>query len=174
MDNQEQSGRSMIEMLGVLGIMGVIMYGAVVGINFGIEMYKVNIVHSEVEELSRAVIDFGSFVDGYSFLSSASDSLFCKNAAFPCDPHTMHMQNKWGGNVTVEPSDCATVGSGRVCRSFVIKYTNVPKVPCKRLIDDMWFERVCISSPKSSDKCGSTNQLVFSVNMNDCKGEDAD
>ena len=61
MKNQDESGRSMIEMLGVLGIMGVIMYGAVAGINFGIDVYRVNATYREIDELSKSIIDLSSW-----------------------------------------------------------------------------------------------------------------
>ena len=61
---KNESGRTMLEMLGVLAIMGVIMYGAIAGIGFGVDMYKINATFNDVEELSQGVIDLFSWNAG--------------------------------------------------------------------------------------------------------------
>ena len=66
---KNESGRTMLEMLGVLAIMGVIVYGAVAGIGFGIEVYKVNASYTDLEELSQGIIDLYSWSDDYSGLN---------------------------------------------------------------------------------------------------------
>ena len=149
MQNQNESGRSMIEMLGVLGIMGVIMYAAVAGINFGIEMYRINATFGEIENLSKNLITMGSFLGNYTKV--VGETLLCDNDAFPCNNGSMI--NQWGGQVVV-----AAIRDGS---SFSITYPNVPQVACQRLIEDMMFKDVRIDSPASSSDCESSNTMVF-------------
>jgi len=61
MKNKNESGRSLIEMLMVLGIMGVITYGAIAGISFGVDMYKANATYTELEEMAAAIKDLYSW-----------------------------------------------------------------------------------------------------------------
>ena len=51
MTYKKQSGRTMMEMIGVLAIMGLIAYGALNGINSGMTSYKVNQLYIEVNNI---------------------------------------------------------------------------------------------------------------------------
>ena len=147
MQNQNESGRSMVEMLGVLGIMGVIMYAAVAGINFGIEMYRINATFGEIEDLSKNMVSMGSFLGSYARVANAH--LLCSNDAFPCT--SGNMTNQWGGTVEVAATEDGN--------SFSITYPNVPQVACQRLIEDMMFNYV--KTEMLSQDCGSSNTIVF-------------
>lgn len=61
----EESGRTMLEMLGVLAIMGIITYGAIAGINYGMTSYKVNQTYNEVQDIVQGVQDLYSWSKGY-------------------------------------------------------------------------------------------------------------
>ena len=60
-DRTNESGRTMLEMLGVLAIMGVIIYGAIAGITFGVDMYKVTATYNDLEELATGLTDLYSW-----------------------------------------------------------------------------------------------------------------
>ena len=173
MYNQDESGRSMIEMLGVLSIMGVIMYGAVAGINFGIDMYKINATYNEIEELGQAITDLYSWNSGnYDGLTkytdtsgnySSSAQIICDNDAYPnCTNNNTQLTNQWGGGVNV--------GSvGTEAEDFVIEYTGLPYVACERLRTEPSFQSVCIG--KNIDcASGNTNIVTFySIGATKCK-----
>ncbi|MBO7484100.1 MAG: hypothetical protein J6T55_03155 [Alphaproteobacteria bacterium] len=55
--NQNESGRSMTEMLGVLAIMGIIIYGSVTGINSGLTSYRINQAYSDIHETISSIKD---------------------------------------------------------------------------------------------------------------------
>ena len=61
----EESGRTMLEMLGVLAIMGIITYGAIAGINYGMTSYKINQTYNEVQDIVQGVQDLYSWSKGY-------------------------------------------------------------------------------------------------------------
>lgn len=158
MHRQDESGRSMIEILGVIAIMGVIMYGAVAGIGFGIEMYKINEAHTEIEELSKAVVDMGDFLGSYSFLGARehASEILCANDAFPiCKENQMIGQ--WGGTVTVDRI-CDDHGA---CTNFKITYRSISRGSCQRLIEDMLFAYVHPIVPANKESCAGSNDMEF-------------
>ena len=56
MIHNNQSGRTMMEMLGVLAIMGIITYGAISGINYGMTSYKVNKLYIEIPDIINTLV----------------------------------------------------------------------------------------------------------------------
>ena len=69
----------MLEMLGVLAIMGIITYGAIAGINYGMSSYKINQTYSEVQDIVQGVEDLYSWTKGYPVGTVASgDYAGCK------------------------------------------------------------------------------------------------
>ena len=152
MQNQNESGRSMIEMLGVLSIMGVIMYGAVAGINFGIEMYKINATYNQIEEISRGVLDLYSWSSNFNGLGNNGVAILCANDVIsPCGAGNTEAANEWGGRITVAPSN-----NGQL---FTITYTQIPYIACERLKGDVNLTNVC--PPKQPSVCGDSNELNF-------------
>ena len=83
---QNEQGRTMLEMLGVLAIMGIITYGAIAGINYGMSSYKVTQAYNEVQEIIQGVEDLYSWSKAYP---SSEDMMAaaCQNDIFPqgCD-----------------------------------------------------------------------------------------
>ena len=61
----DQQGRTMLEMLGVLAIMGIITYGAIAGINYGMTSYKINQTYTEVQDIIQGVQDLYSWSKGF-------------------------------------------------------------------------------------------------------------
>ena len=57
MINKNQSGRTMMEMLGVITIMGIITYGAITGINSGMTSYRVNQLYIEIGNIITGMQD---------------------------------------------------------------------------------------------------------------------
>ena len=159
MQNQDESGRSMVEMLGVLSIMGVIMYGAVAGINFGIDMYKINATYNEIEELAQSIVDLYSWSKSYNNLNN---KIICDNDIYPLCTGTV-MTNEWGGNVTV--SELGTGGE-----FFAITYSSVPGIACERLRTEKGFRNVIVNAGNSSCSDGTWTMQFCSQGTpeNDC------
>ena len=160
MQNQNESGRSMLEMIGVLGIMGIIVYGAIAGINFGIDMYKINATYREIDELSQSIVDLSSWASNYAHLDKPNISqTICENDAYPCTGN--NMKNQWAGTVTVSahPSDQ---------NNFIIKYTSVPDVSCKKLRDEAWFKHVCVCKSDIICNAASSEIIFYSRGSSEC------
>ena len=149
MQNQDESGRSMIEMLGVLSIMGVIVYGAVAGINFGLDMYKLNATYREVDELAQSIVDLSSWTTDYSHLTAKR---ICDNDAYPtcsCTGGNCTLTNEWGGGVTV----------AKYGQFFQITYKQIPEAACERLRAETGFQHVCVKQNEIT--CGSSSTITF-------------
>ena len=65
MITHNEQGRTMLEMLGVIAIMGVIVYGAIAGINYGMSSYKINQTYTEIQNIVQGVQDLYSWSRGY-------------------------------------------------------------------------------------------------------------
>ena len=55
--NYNENGRSMMEMIGVLAIMGIIIYGSITGINSGLTSYRINQAYSDIHETIESIKD---------------------------------------------------------------------------------------------------------------------
>ena len=127
-----ESGRTMLEMLGVLGIMGIIMYGAVAGINYGMDTYKINQIYNEVQESVQSIQDIYSWQRGYP--EDFNLPTLCQNDVFVRCTSNMP-KNVYDGNISVEGiGGC----SGSICPSFKVSYAGIKEDICYRLKEMDW------------------------------------
>lgn len=131
-----ESGRTMLEMLGVLAIMGVIMYGAIAGIQFGVDMYKINASFNDIEELAQGISDLYSWTSNYPENPKEIMTAAYKNniVAHLSPSYESEMVSGFvgefsGSTITVEP---ITDDDGSR-RQFKITYTGIPAMACRRL-----------------------------------------
>ena len=94
---KQESGRSMIEMMGVLAIMGVITVGAIVAISSAMNMQKHNEVNDEVLQMVTQVRQLFTEYDDFSNINNAT--IFGAIG--------MSNQNPYGGTyeISVNPSN---------------------------------------------------------------------
>ena len=151
-----QSGRTMVEMLGVLAIMGVIMYGAITGIGFGVDMYKVTTAYNDVEELAQSVIDmwswkrsYGNDDDnlGYTLCAQNSAPVDCSEGKAPLGP--------WSNEIAVTSRG----------QTFTISMTLPSKFICNRL-KSLDYHNVCVvkhapANAHCSTDCENAHSLCF-------------
>lgn len=124
----DESGRTMLEMLGVLGIMGIIMYGAVAGINYGMSTYKINQIYNEVQEAVQSIQDIYSWQRGYNGINA---STLCQNDVFVrCDSDSGEPKNVYEGDISV-----SAISDGA---SFKVSYAGIDKEICYRLKEMDW------------------------------------
>lgn len=131
MTKQNESGRTMLEMLGVLGIMGIIMYGAVSGINYGMGTYKINQIYNDVQEQIQAVSDLYSWSRDYPGGDTMTKTA-CANDVFSrgCTSDQKAGLHPYGEGITINQTD----GGG----SFSIQYSGIPQDACLRLLEMEW------------------------------------
>ena len=134
-----QSGRSMIEMLAVLAIMGILTVGGIAAYSFAVSKHRANQIYSQVD--LRAVTAFSNPIvrqtqTGKTFSLPGFDDTF---------------ENL--------PYEHTKVGKA----AFEIKVTNVPQKVCRRL-QDMTFKlprQVTLNGEDVSSACGAQNTFVF-------------
>ena len=154
MKKTNELGRSMVEMLGVLAIMGVIMYGAISGIGFGVDMYKINASYNDIEELSQGIIDLYSWSqDGYTaFTSALCDNDLIDAGCYTgggCNSGAVCFDGRFGGNAYV-----VTAAGDH----FTIGYAGLSELACTRL-KSMSYSHVTVDS--HCDGNGSNRYLTF-------------
>ena len=121
----QESGRSMIEMMGVLAIMGVITVGAIAAISSAMNMQKRNEVNDEVLQMVTQVRQIFSEFDDYSNINNAT--IF--------SAINMSNKNPYGGSyeITVNPSNP---------RQFVVSITGLSQSDCEALVVKAWTDSV--------------------------------
>ena len=142
--NQE-SGRSMIEMLGVLAIMGVITVGAIGMISTAMRTQKLTQVNDEVVQMVTMVRNIHGEYDDFSNMNGTT--IFGAIG--------MSNQNPYGGTYTlsVNPSNP---------RQFVVGINGLGQSECESLLAKAWSDSVgYIESNKkeggATGSCKGTN-----------------
>ena len=127
MQSKEESGRTMMEMLGVLAVMGIVMYGVLVGINSGITSYKVNQAYINIDETIKGIQDMYTGIYG-------------KNRVpynFECD-YVAHPESDGCKALTSNNIKPRGMKIQREGRSFKITYTADSSSICERLVKLDW------------------------------------
>ena len=133
------SGKSMIEMLAVLAIMGILTVGGIAAYSFAVAKHRANQIYNQVD--LRAVTAFSNPIVrqtqiGNTFFLPGFDDTF---------------ENL--------PYEHSKIGNA----AFQIKVTNVPQKVCRRL-QDMTFKlprQVTLNGEDVSSACGAQNTFVF-------------
>ena len=161
--NTQETGRTMMEMIGVIAIIGVLTIGAISTVNYGLESFRVSSAHSLVENTANNVSDLYSWKRG-----------------FPTTEEAKAMRNKICANKEVFDEDCvaeqetaATVGTAwgylkvepKNISQFQITLTNVPYQACNQLLGMKWTNVTMETSACSEDEEeDSKTDMVFYSN----------
>lgn len=154
-----QSGRSMIEMLGVLAIIGVLSVGGIAGYSKAMMKFKVN---KTVDQVTQIATNIRTLFGGQRDYSKLTDQVIIKGLLMPDEMMTAattakditaagtyakpYYENAWGMPVLVvggQPKVRAESGEGddKVDgdgKAFVITYTDVPIEACLELAVMDW------------------------------------
>lgn len=122
---KQESGRSMIEMLGVLAIMGVITVGAIGMISTAMRTQKRNTVNDEVIQMVTGVRQLLGEYDDFSHINNAT--IF---GAIGMNP-----KNPYGGNyeLAVDPSNA---------RQFIVMIGGLSESDCKYFVTKAWTDSI--------------------------------
>ena len=141
---KNESGRSMVEMLGVLAIMGVLAIGGIAGYRWAMDKYRSNDTIKELSE--RAVVYSQQMIREAKTLSSAEFN--------PAD------RTRLGYGLTAEVLTEAP-------KFFEIGLTDVPQRVCQNIVNEDWLLPVALSVNGVDDigdgvDCGEeTNAMAF-------------
>jgi len=133
-----ESGRSMIEMLGVLAIIGVLSVGGIAGYSKAMSKYRVN---KTIDQVSHIAANTRILFSAQKDYSDLSDDVITKAKLFPDDVIKAGNKNPFAGDVTLEAAsrfDDKGAGDGNDGKAFVITYTGIPEEACIDLLTIDW------------------------------------
>lgn len=138
----QESGRSMVEMLGVLAIMGVITVGAVGMISVATNSQKRNTVNDDVMQIVSGVRQLLGQYDDYSHINNATifGAMGLSNT------------NPYGGtySLATDPSNA---------HQFIVTIDGLSKTDCEYLVTRAWTDSVGyrVSDHKQGGATGNCN-----------------
>jgi len=140
-----ESGRSMIEMLGVLAIIGVLSVGGIAGYSKAMSKYRVNKTVDQISHIAAntrilfsAQKDYGDLADGSQAAIITKTKLFPDELGY--NEGTKKGTNAFGGEITIAPSGRfhAHTAQNPDQKAFVITYTKIPQEACIDLLTIDW------------------------------------
>ena len=164
----EQSGRSMVEMLGVLAIIGVLSIGGISGYSKAMAKYRVN---KTLDQISMLVMNIRSLFSASVDYTGLSDRTAIQMGIIPRDmlpPNTNEqtassIMNAYQGGVFL-----ATGNSGGSGRSFTVQYSGLTREACVAIATADWGSQagsglVRISIKKGADNGKKTDKVTFTT-----------
>ena len=145
-NTKNENGRSMIEMLGVLAIIGVLSVGGIAGYSKAMHRYRVNKTIDQITYMAGAIRTFFAPQKSYSGLTArcrpnqpclakkaklVPDEMWVEGKDFP--------QSVWGDWMEIY-DDCrnqAECDNG-IGKAFNIAYYNIPEEACIDLLTQDW------------------------------------
>ena len=169
MFRNEEAGRSMVEMLGVLAIVGVLSVGGISGYSKAMSKYKVN---KTLDQISMLVTNIRTT---YGNQNSYKDLSATNLISFELVDREMHpggtskLVNPYNGTVTVG----VTTGSGNI--SFDVTYKALPREACASIASANWGDSAAsgLVSIKINDNAAhtwtaSTLPILFGTAASEC------
>jgi Tfp pilus assembly protein FimT len=120
-----ESGRSMVEMLGVLAIIGVLSVGAIAGYSKAMNKYKMNKTVDQISNIVANLRTAFATTGNYSSLASNPIETAIKLGVFPEDMivDSSHVKNLYNGDVNLTTVSVNSVAHG----GFKLTYSGLPK-----------------------------------------------
>lgn len=148
---RQESGRSMIEMVGVLAIMGMLTATAFALISLGINRQKQSRVTDDVVTIVSGVRTLLGDYDDFSNLDNST--IFAAMS--------VSNKNPYGGTYELSVNNANT-------RQFIVSINGLSKSDCEALITKAWTDSVgYISSDHkesgATGNCGEGNSNVISI-----------
>ena len=134
----EQSGRSMVEMLGVLAIIGVLSIGGISGYSKAMAKYRVN---KTLDQISMLVMNIRSLYSSSIDYTGLSETIAIQMGIIPRDmlpagqaeSNATAVVNAYQGRVYLGEGNVG--GSGR---SFYVQYTGLTREACVAIASADW------------------------------------
>jgi type II secretory pathway pseudopilin PulG len=144
MQNLSQSGRSMVEMLGVLAIIGVLSVGAISGYSKAMDKYLINQTIDQISNIVANIRTLFSTTGYYNDFKSAKSLIFPENVGATC------YWNTWCQGIT--PMDTymnlsssyadSADKTNETYKAFILEYNGLSKDNCVALATADWGNRV--------------------------------
>ena len=188
-----QNGRSMIEMLGVLAIIGVLSVGGIAGYSKAMMKFKINKTIEQITHISQNIRTLYTNQKCYDFNSVTKFDMMKNTGLIPdnmIDEENgiendefgweHYIYNPFGGGVFITGDDweCAFGDDDCEYKAFTITYFNLPKEACVQLAMMDWNNLEGIASfnvmnDTYLDNSGEVWRYYFGTGFNGCE-EDED
>ena len=158
MINNQESGRTMLEMMGVIAIIGVLTVGVLSTMNYGLESFRVSSAFTLVETTANNVSDLYSWRREFPASNEAESmrNKICDNNVFDetcvSDQLTAATIPTAWGFLMVEPENSS---------QFKITLTNVPYMACNQLLEMKWTNVTPQEGLTCSDTDDEKTDMVF-------------
>jgi len=137
-----QYGRSMIEMLGVLAIIGVLSVGGIAGYSKAMQKYRINKTIEQITLIAGNIRTFFAPQKSYSLSGYSGRKIIKKAKLFPDDiPYEedqygiVQWKNVWGGEIGVCETNKSDTGSNKAFYLFIY---DIPEEACIELLTHDW------------------------------------
>lgn len=115
-ENQVQSGRSMVEMLGVLAIIGVLSVGGIAGYRTAMNQYEANQIINNITLTATMVSGSAMQRGGSQYLETSDGSTIALNTPYPAE------SSENDGMFIVKPA-VSVFKSEAICKMVLTNYT---------------------------------------------------
>ena len=138
----EQSGRSMVEMLGVLAIIGVLSIGGISGYSKAMSKYRVN---KTLDQISMLVMNIRTLYSSAVNYAGLSNAVAVQMGIIPRDMlqssiasagSSVDIVNAYSGRVEVAVDTAG--GTGGDSRQFTVSYSGLPLEACVAISTADW------------------------------------
>ncbi len=144
----QESGRSMIEMLGVLAIMGLITVGAIRMVSVAMKSSKRSVVSDEVIQMVSGVRTLLAEYDGFDGINN--DTIFNVIGMSP--------KNSFGGvyRLSVDPNNS---------KQFIVSIEGLSKSDCEYFVSKAWTGSVDFES-SDGKLSGASGNCIYDSDKN--------
>ena len=158
-----ESGRSMVEMLGVLAIIGVLSVGGIAGYSKAMNKFKINKTTDQVSMLVANIRTLFSAQGDYDGLTNKDAKQF---GIVPNDMYTSAsdntITNAFGGNVSI---GAAKLNATNLTKAFIIEYTGLSQEACVTIATGDWGSGqasglIAIAAAESTEASGEGDDAV--------------
>lgn len=130
----EQSGRSMVEMLGVLAIIGVLSIGGISGYSKAMAKYRVN---KTLDQISMLVMNIRSLYSANTDYSGLTSKIAIQMGIIPNDMLQGTAQSK-ASKIYNAYQGIVNLAAGTNSQQFTVTYAGLPKEACVVIATADW------------------------------------
>jgi len=175
MRKNNQTGRSMVEMLGVLAIIGVLSVGAIAGYQKAMFKYKMN---KTINEISTMVQNYRTHCAGHQNVCQMSLISYTESAIKILKTLQIIPDHMWNKNATSTTNMIKNTYGGHVelildSKYFRIGYNSIPKSACPLLLATNWEDVgiLCYRTASSEEVFCSKKHEVKALELTKDWGE---
>lgn len=163
----EQSGRSMVEMLGVLAIIGVLSIGGISGYSKAMAKFRVN---KTLDQISMLVMNIRSLYSANIDYTGLTDQVAIQMGIIPRDMLPAGKNESNATSIINAYQGSVSIGAGNIggtSRSFFITYSGLTREACVSIATADWGSQAGSGLQAISIKAGEGTSKAVSLTGTD-------